>query len=208
MAIILVFGASGEYGAWDEEGGWVSRLRKYLDSNGDEDLIYNLGVSNDTSADILKRFKHETDARISEVKLYKERLVILISIGKNDSALLNGKARVGAKQYNANIKKLVKLAKSYTKEVFFVEIWPVDDLRTNPVWWYKQMSYKNKSIAEYNRELHEVCKKAGINFVALPTTVKVNYKALLSDGVHPNEKGHEITYRAVKDLLVKKKIIS
>ncbi len=31
MTRILVFGPSTTYGAWDIEGGWVQRLRRYLD---------------------------------------------------------------------------------------------------------------------------------------------------------------------------------
>ena len=31
MGRILIFGDSITYGAWDKEGGWVQRLRKFLD---------------------------------------------------------------------------------------------------------------------------------------------------------------------------------
>lgn len=33
MAKILVFGDSIAYGKWDSDGGWVARLRKYVDVN-------------------------------------------------------------------------------------------------------------------------------------------------------------------------------
>ena len=52
MTLILVFGTSSTYGCWDEEGGWVQRLRKHLDkkqlTDKDSDLyylVYNLGIS-------------------------------------------------------------------------------------------------------------------------------------------------------------------
>ena len=47
---ILVFGDSIAYGKWDEQGGWVQRLRKYIDKKYnliDEPkswLVYNLGI--------------------------------------------------------------------------------------------------------------------------------------------------------------------
>ena len=33
MDKILIFGDSICYGKWDKEGGWVTRLRKYIDQN-------------------------------------------------------------------------------------------------------------------------------------------------------------------------------
>ncbi|MDP3998378.1 MAG: hypothetical protein Q8P89_02085 [bacterium] len=67
---ILAFGTSTTYGAWDIEGGWVQRLRRFLDekiitANYEHDyFVYNLGVSGDKSADILERFETETKARL------------------------------------------------------------------------------------------------------------------------------------------------
>lgn len=37
MGKIIVFGDSIAYGKWDHEGGWVCRLRKYVDN------MYNIG---------------------------------------------------------------------------------------------------------------------------------------------------------------------
>ena len=57
----FIFGDSITYGVIDREGGWANRLRKYLDartldSNGkDLFMLYNLGISGDTSADLLAR---------------------------------------------------------------------------------------------------------------------------------------------------------
>jgi len=70
---ILVFGTSTTYGAWDSEGGWVARLRKFLDEKTissnykSEGLIYNLGVSGDKTEDVLKRFEPETKARLGQI---------------------------------------------------------------------------------------------------------------------------------------------
>ena len=49
MTQILVFGTSTTYGCWDIEGGWVQRLRKYLDEKQLDDpelyyIVYNLGI--------------------------------------------------------------------------------------------------------------------------------------------------------------------
>ena len=88
MAEILVFGDSICYGAWDLEGGWVQRLRKYLDMKNvvnlsNFTLVYNLGVSGNSTEDLLKRFEFETNAYLEE----KKAKMILFSTGVNDSMM-------------------------------------------------------------------------------------------------------------------------
>ena len=81
MSKILVFGASITYGAWDLEGGWVDRLKKYCHKFDLEDKFYylveNLGISGQISKDILERFELETKARYRG----KEDIII-VSISK------------------------------------------------------------------------------------------------------------------------------
>lgn len=66
---VLVFGASITQGYWDTQGGWVQRLRTHYDKKQIADLtkdnpsVFNLGVSADTTKDILERFEAETKAR-------------------------------------------------------------------------------------------------------------------------------------------------
>src|SRR3990170_7472616 len=84
---ILVFGTSTTYGAWDREGGWVQRLRGFLDEkviNSDykhDYFVYNLGISGDKSADILTRFEPETKARLGH---HNAEIIILFHLGIND----------------------------------------------------------------------------------------------------------------------------
>src|SRR3989338_9595652 len=94
MVQILIFGDSITYGAWDIEGGWVQRLRKYLDkkvinSNYEEYYItYNLGISGDISGDIIKRFKKETEDRLND-KEHNESVIFIFAIGTNDCLFIN-----------------------------------------------------------------------------------------------------------------------
>ncbi len=68
---LLIFGASSVWGAWDRELGWAYRIKKYCDNKTlDTDFEYYggvsvLGVSGDTTDDLLGRFKSETERRIS-----------------------------------------------------------------------------------------------------------------------------------------------
>ena len=77
---IVVFGDSIVHGVGDiEKGGWVARLRLYLDKdNSKKDFsVYNRGISGDKTEDLLKRFKVECSAINPEI--------IIFAIGENDS---------------------------------------------------------------------------------------------------------------------------
>ena len=88
MVQVLVFGDSIAYGARDGEGGWVQRLRKFLDErNLMGCLIYNLGVSGDTVQGLLERFEFETEQRMRK----GEEAVFIFEVGINDSQFINSK---------------------------------------------------------------------------------------------------------------------
>lgn len=76
---ICVFGASTTWGAWDtERGGWVNRLRLFIENEMDRKFqVYNMGVSGDTTDDLVKRFELEAKVRKPEI--------IIFVIGSNDS---------------------------------------------------------------------------------------------------------------------------
>jgi lysophospholipase L1-like esterase len=114
---ILCFGNSITYGYCDIElGGWVQRLRKFLDEKVKQNTklyfeVYNLEIPGDTTEDLLKRFKTETKARL--IELDKEDVIIIFSIGINDSQYIHDEAslRVPERKFKENIKKLISLAK-------------------------------------------------------------------------------------------------
>lgn len=214
MAQILVFGDSITYGAWDTEGGWVQRLRRYLDARtlSDPDsyyLVYNLGVSGDTTEDLLERLGFETKQRLDE----EEEAVFIFAIGENDSAFINKRKRhqrhqVEPKDFERNVLKLIRLARKYASKIVFVGLVPVDDAKVDPVPWRPEISYRNEYISAYNRILKAVCRKRKIPFVdVFDELAKEDYKHLLEDGAHPNSRGHRKIFESVKSFLEDKKII-
>ena len=110
MPHIFIFGDSITYGSWDKEGGWADRLKrflhdKYLKTRGDYCLVYNLGVSGDTTKEVLKRFDFETKRRLDK----KEENIFIFSIGANDaSTYSDGKNLVEIGEFENNIKQLIK----------------------------------------------------------------------------------------------------
>ncbi len=208
MTRILVFGDSITYGAWDREGGWVQRLRKHVEGKrrSDSSLVYNLGVSNDSTEDLLERFEPETKQRMKE----GEETVIIFSIGSNDSQILRSKGgiRVNQKKFRDNIGKLVELACKFTSNIVFVGPFPVDESRTTPIPWNTDVSYINANIRGNSEVIESVCKEKGILFVEMfERFMKTGCKKLLEDGVHPNSAVHKKIFEAVKDSLEKNGII-
>lgn len=213
MTTILVFGDSITYGAWDIEGGWVQRLRRFLDkkvidSNADiYYLTYNLGISGDTSELLIERLKQEIDARIEDKD---EDVVILISIGGNDSILDNENktTRVAQDKFESNLKKSFTLAKNYSKKIVFVNSIPVDETKVDPIPWVPGCSYKNELRKKFNNIAKSISKKENIHFIDVNDAFeKMDYRKLLVDGVHPDAKGHEKIFEIVRDYLIKNKII-
>ncbi len=208
---ILVFGDSITYGAWDEKGGWVQRLREYIDRKNMKDkgfhcLVYNLGVSGDTTEEILERFEHETKSRLGDEKDF----VFIFSVGTNDCLFLNKekKMRVDEKAFERNIEKIIELASRFSKKIIFTGLTPADESRMNPLPWALQFSAKNVYIEKYNGIIKSVCTKKKINFIdTYGVFKKGNYKPLLKDGDHPTSEGHGKIYETVKSFLVKEKII-
>lgn len=210
----VIFGASTTYGAWDYEGGWVQRLRKSLDKEtikerGDY-LVYNCGISGNTTEDLLKRFDIECKARTKEMIEYKGENIIMISIGGNDSVFLKSKNDfwVAPEKFKGNVKKLIKLAEKYSNKIIFVGCVPIDDSKTNPVPWNPNIIYKQENIKKYNDMVKEICKEANLMFIdVFNEWLRLDYKKWLYDGLHPNSRGHEKIFEIVKGFLIKNKII-
>ncbi len=215
MAQILVFGDSVSWGAWDREGGWVARLRKFLDKrtlsvpefhNTDFLMVYNLGISGDTSEWLLKRIEPEVKQRLKE----KDRTIIIIAIGKNDSCFLESKNSFLAqpKQFEKNIKELISLSRKYSSKIVFVGTAMVDETKTTPIYWNKNMHCRNEYLHQYNEIIKSACAENKIRFIGLfEEFAKSDYKKLLEDGLHPNSEGHKMIFEIVKDFLLKDKII-
>lgn len=204
MAHIIAFGASITYGAWDTEGGWVARLRKYLDTKSlapgqaEYFLTYNLGISGDNSLGLLERFEAELKPRLDD----EEENILIFSIGINDSQFVSkdSKNRISPKDYQLNLTKTLNLAKKYSAKIVFVGITPCDETKTNPLSWDKSKCYKNEYIKKYNGLAKDVCRKNKIGFIDI-FPLMLGKNNLLEDGLHPNTEGHKLIYKEVKKWL-------
>lgn len=208
MANILVFGDSITQGFWDIEGGWVSRLRRFLDQKTLESKsetyfsIFNLGISGDTSEGLAKRFEAELKPRLDQ----EAEAIIIFAIGINDSYYINPENRhnVSLEQFQQNLWTLLSQARKYSKKIAFLGLTPIDQAKTDPVPWSWTKSYKNDYIKTYNDALKEFCHKNNTDFISLLN--QLNSLQDLEDGLHPNSTGHEKIYKIVKSYLLNDQI--
>jgi len=208
--ILLIFGDSIAYGCWDEEGGWVSRLRKFVDkkviaSNFEYyAVVYNLGITLGMNTnDILARFDSETKSRVSGDK----DIAFIFAIGINDSQFINkeGAFVVPPEQFQTNIRKLMQKAQKFSDKIVFLGLTPVDDLKVDPIPWSPANSYKNEYIEKFNEIIKKECAKNRVDFIEIFEKMKkINYQKLLTDGVHPNTQGHKLIFEVIRDYLIDK----
>jgi lysophospholipase L1-like esterase len=198
---VLIFGDSITQGFWDVEGGWVARLRKVYDQKAvdtddyDQPTIFNLGVSGNSSDDVLARFENETKVRATE------ELVFVIAIGVNDARTKAGANYSDTERYKQNLGEILKLAKQHSSKILFVGLTPCVEERSNPVSW-GDTGYTNGRIKEFDHTLREFCQEAQVPFVEIfePFAKAEAENELLPDSLHPNDKGHQL----IADLVLPK----
>lgn len=212
---IICFGDSITYGNWDPEGGWVGRLREYLDSKSlsaysGEDLYskfytltYNLGIPGDTSSGLFARFENELAPRFNP----DEETVILFAIGINDSRyyISTGEHEADLETFKQNIWDMWEIARQYTQDVAFIGLTPVDESRTNPLFWERDAVYKNEYIEKYNDVIREFCEYRQTPFIDIFSAMKgLDIASLMEDGIHPNSEGYKVIEEIIRRAVFEK----
>ena len=110
-------------------------------------ITYNLGISGDTTNELLKRFDIEAKARNPSV--------IIFSIGDNDSILIKSKNRemVPIEKFEDNLNRLIEKSKRFTKLIILLGCKKVDESKTTPILWEKSYHYTNKNLKLYNNNM-------------------------------------------------------
>lgn len=198
----FAFGDSITYGAIDREGGWTARLRSYLDNRMiDSDLrefymLYNLGISGNTTADLLSRFETELKARLDN----SAETTVLFAIGINDSQSVSekGNTLIKVEDFTANIQSLYEQAKHLVTNIVFIGLTNVDETRTMPVGWDKNCFYSNENIRIFDGIVSSFCEQNQIPFVSMQNVLQAND---LADGLHPNTEGFKKMLDVIKPAL-------
>ncbi len=179
-------------------------MEKELENKKFDYSVYNLGISGDTSENILRRLENEISCRVWENEMVK----IIFAIGVNDSWFIKNKNtfKVMPDNFENNITKIIKISQKFSSNIVFVGPAPVDEIKT--ISWDIDISYKNEHIKSYNKIIKLVCRENKISFLDIfEKFLKLEYKKLLENGLHPNSKGHEIMFEIVRDFLFQNEIV-
>jgi len=183
--------------------GWVSRLRKYFDNQKERDVdTYNIGVSGDTTKDLLDRFHIEAELRRSKTRSN----IFIFEIGLNDAQYLleRKEKRISLSQFQDNLKAIYLSAQILSTTIVFLNIAPVDWSKTMPTFWNPKHAFYQEDILSYNKVLQNFCKDNNVLFVDVFELLNIDD---LEDGVHPNAQWHEKIYIKVKDFMIEHVLI-
>jgi len=201
---IVAFGASGTFGFVDEsgKGGWLGRLKEWFEmKNLEDNRVYNLAISGDTTINLLKRIEVELEARKADI--------VIVEIGTNDASRRPKKdspCGVSIENFEKNLNKIIDICELFTSKIVFIGLRPNDEKRTIPVPWGP--FYFNSDMKQYDDKLKEVCQKRKVLFLdQFSKWKKYNLEKVYYDGLHPNTKGHEIIFEDVKRFLIENKLV-
>jgi len=182
---ICIFGDSITWGAFDyDKGGWVERLKSKLMS---DDIIYNLGVSDDSTEEVIKRLENETEARNPDI--------IIFAVGMNDAYRYNGETRTSIDEFRKNIEILTNKAKRITDKIVFIGLTNVDEAKTNPYSWDENISSNNEDISQYDEAIEFFCQNNGLTYVEMLGVLIKDED--LCDGLHPTSIGHQKMFEVI-----------
>ena len=197
---ICIWGDSITYGAWDTEGGWADRLRRFLHDRtisskfSEYFWVYNLGIPGETSRDILARFDGECTPRKPQI--------IIFGVGVNDSAKrINENDRpscVPIDEFEKNITTLLDKAVVAGAQPIFMSLVYVDDEGAQRFEASDNISFAHEEMLAYNAVLERVC--AARNVPVIDVLNLLSNEDLI-DGLHPNASGNFKIFEAVRDSL-------
>jgi lysophospholipase L1-like esterase len=195
---LLVFGDSIAWGAFDEEkAGWVERLKiRYLKNFKTKGVgVYNLAVSSNDSQGVL--FQLENDSKkMDKIEPEREGKYALFSIGCNE-APKDGDIDLAVEKFGLDLKEIAKIARNHFRGIIFTGVNKVDEKLTTP-WEDSGLFWRNSELKRYDEIIEDFCQKEGLRFIQFWDLLESED---LSDGLHPNTRGHEKIFRRVKERL-------
>jgi len=200
---ILIFGDSITQGFYDSQGGWATRLANQYHMEALKDLskdtleVFNLGISGETAEGLLKRLKPEFQARIWR----GDRMIVVISIGINNAVMRENRAQYEIYEFQEVYEKILKEALKLADYVLCVWLSAVDDSLTDS-WPYSshQHQWHNNRIMTFEDTIKQAAQHENIPFVPIHAVFLRELeagKALLADGLHPNDAGHQFIVELV-----------
>ncbi|MGD1902008.1 MAG: GDSL-type esterase/lipase family protein [Geitlerinemataceae cyanobacterium] len=191
----IAIGDSLVYGYGDlSGGGWAERLRRlwmHPDSSGN--VLYNLGVRGDKTAQVAARFEAEFSSR-GELR-NRVPDVAIISVGTNDTPFLgrpDGKPMTPQNVFKHDLTLLLENATSCCRTIFIGMV-PVVSERMP---FLDCLYYDRAAQHAYKEITREMCRIRGVPYLDIFELWTARGTAWIErrigpDGLHPNELGYQ-----------------
>jgi lysophospholipase L1-like esterase len=178
--------------------------------------IVNAGVRGNTTADAAKRFEHDVLAVRPDL--------VVIQFGINDATIDVWKKppatepRVSLADYLANLGRFISAIRSQGTAVILMTPNPLNwtprlmELYGHPPYDVKDPDSLNFNLSKYAAAMRELATQTGVPLVevrrAHETWPGGATEPLVADGMHPNQRGHELVARLLADAIVGRQLLS
>lgn len=211
MTHIIVFGHSVAQGYWDKEGGWVRRLRTYLDKRYLERKqeeydkwffeVYNAGISGEDTLELRERFKEELEPRLRDSKD-----IIILHTGLNDiHQLPSGEYRVSEEEFRSAFTELLLEAKEEVENVLVIGEGYIGERKYSPG---SKKKISDARLQRFEEIKENLCSKEDIPYIDMRANYsREKWVKKLEDGYHPSDEGHKAIFHQVKNVLEDEELI-
>jgi lysophospholipase L1-like esterase len=199
MTQIFIIGSSSAYGVGGKDGGWADILKQRLHTLmygeqgvGEKHELFNFAKAGEPISFVLRNLNG-----VAEQFKRTGKTIAVVSIGGNNSKAENEPENFVSTpaQYQQEMTSLLMAIRSRFDEVVFLGSGSVDESKTNPK--PNPLTggcsyFSNARRTEFEKILIGLCSELKITF--LPVSVPADEwirEYLYSDGLHPNDKGHQ-----------------
>jgi lysophospholipase L1-like esterase len=215
MKQLIILGASYAYGAGGQNGGWGDFLKKHLHNKmysdsgeGDKYEVYSFAKPGATTQFIL-----DTAPEILRHYCRNKSTTIILNIGANDAKAVNSPTNflTTLPEFSNQLELLLDALKGFSNDIIFVSDPPFDETKTTPK--VNPLDGSNSYFTNSRREeLKEITKKLCREKGAYYLQIEVDRNewinnCLFRDGLHPNQKGHQIIFDTVLTYLEKDELL-
>ncbi len=195
MRILIFWDSITEWYYDLEQWGWVNRLKMEFWKQGRGVEAANLWISGDEIPDILKRFEVEVKAFTEK---YNEEMKIVFAVWINDSVVMwDWKNIYSIDEFKVNLEKLSALAGKYTSDISFLWLTRINESQVSPFPWSSTWKcYFNDRIKKFDEVIRIFALDNSFWYLDLFDCLGGED---LSDGLHPNARGHGKIYEKVKE---------
>jgi lysophospholipase L1-like esterase len=205
MIQIFIIGASMVYGVGGENGGWADLLKQAFHKKmyspegvGEKYEVFNFGKAGATADFVQKTFPQQ-------IKDYGRngKTITIVSVGGNNARAEDRPDNFVStiEKYSKEMSQLLDMLKQNSTHVIAVGGGYYDESKTNPKpnpLTGGTSYFTNKRRQEFQDCFKDLCQEKGIFFVKVPVSEdEWKEKYLFKDGLHPNQKGHELICKNV-----------